>query len=80
MNRSLSPLDRLQATVRCNQGTVHEALENLLGSIDVATLTYRIVESDVLEIIREVALSLNRKPVTVKGDPKGFVLNRPLSG
>ncbi len=50
LHRSLIPLERLTATVRCNQGTVNEALENLLSSIDVATLTYRMVEKDVLEI------------------------------
>jgi len=33
-------------------------------------------DPETLEIIREVALSLHRKPVMVKGDPKGFVLNR----
>ncbi len=33
-------------------------------------------DPEALEIIRDVALSLNRKPVTVKGDPKGFILNR----
>ena len=31
---------------------------------------------EALDIIRDVALSLHRKPVLVKGDPQGFVLNR----
>jgi 3-hydroxyacyl-CoA dehydrogenase len=33
-------------------------------------------KQETLDIIREVALSLHRKPVMVKGDPQGFVLNR----
>ena len=50
LHQALCPLDRLKATVRCNQGTVNEALENLLGPVDVTTLTYRIVTSHVLEV------------------------------
>ncbi|MDR2117432.1 MAG: hypothetical protein LBP87_13735 [Planctomycetaceae bacterium] len=50
LHRMLSPLQPMKAVVRCNRGTVHEALEKLLASVDVAALTYRIVDYDVLEI------------------------------
>jgi hypothetical protein len=50
LHRALSPLQPMKATVSCNHGTVHEALEKLLASVDVASLTYRIVGHDTLEI------------------------------
>lgn len=50
LHRALSPLGSMRATVRCNNGTVDEALEKLLASVDVAMLTYRIIRHDVLEI------------------------------
>lgn len=50
LHRMLSPLQPMKAVVQCNHGTVHEALEKLLASVDVASLTYRIVDYDTLEI------------------------------
>ncbi|MDR3199643.1 MAG: hypothetical protein LBU34_17390 [Planctomycetaceae bacterium] len=50
LHRMLSPLQPMKATVQCNRGTVHEALEKLLASVDGAPLTYRIVDYDTLEI------------------------------
>ncbi len=50
LHRALSPLESMRATVRCDQGTVNSALENLLSSIDVTMLTYRIVDANVLEV------------------------------
>ncbi|MDR2757036.1 MAG: hypothetical protein LBC20_15175, partial [Planctomycetaceae bacterium] len=50
LHRMLSPLQPMKALVLCNRGTVHEALEKLLMSVDVASLTYRIVDYNTLEI------------------------------
>ena len=55
LNRALCPLGTMKATVRCNRGTINEALESLLSSVDVAMLTYRIVDYDVLEITTSYA-------------------------
>jgi hypothetical protein len=50
LHRALSPLQPMKATVRCNHGTVHEALEKLLLSVDTASLTYRITDYNTIEI------------------------------
>jgi hypothetical protein len=50
LHRALSPLQPMKTTVQCNRGTVHETLEKLLAAVDVASLTYRIVGHDTLEI------------------------------
>jgi hypothetical protein len=55
LHRVLSPLLTMKATVQCNQGTVHEALEKLLASVEVAPLTYRIVSHNSFEITTEDA-------------------------
>jgi len=56
LNRALSPFSSLKGTVGNNNGTVDTALERLLASVDGVTLTYRIVNVDVLEITtRDVA-------------------------
>jgi 3-hydroxybutyryl-CoA dehydrogenase len=33
-------------------------------------------DEETIEIVRDVALSIHRRPVTVRKDPKGFILNR----
>jgi hypothetical protein len=55
LHRTLSPLQLMKATVRCNHGTVHEALEKLLTSVDAASLTYRIIDYDAIEITTQDA-------------------------
>jgi hypothetical protein len=42
--------DQLQGTVRANKITLNEALEQLLASVDEASLTYRIVGSNIIEL------------------------------
>jgi len=56
LNRALSPFSSLKGTVGSDKGTVDSALEKLLASVEGVTLTYRIVDVDVLEITtRDVA-------------------------
>ena len=50
LHRALSPFAQMSATVRCDLGTVNNALELLLASVDSAPLTYRIVDHETLEI------------------------------
>lgn len=50
LHRALSPFAPIKATVHCDRGTVDEALGNLLGSVDVAGLTYRILDAKTIEI------------------------------
>lgn len=50
LHRALTPVNTIHATVRCNRGTVNEALERLFASVDIALLDYRIVGSDFLEV------------------------------
>lgn len=50
LHRALTPLYTIRATVRCDQGTINDALENLLASVDDATLNYRIVGPNAVEI------------------------------
>lgn len=50
LHRALAPLRTIRATLRCDRGTVNQALENLLGSIDIVKLDYRIVQADLIEI------------------------------
>lgn len=48
-NYGLSVSD-LSATVNAERGTIDDALEQLLSSVEPVDLTYRIVDSDILEI------------------------------
>lgn len=50
LNRAMAPMNTLRCTVQCNNGTVHEALEKLLASVESVALAYRIVESGTIEI------------------------------
>jgi DNA-directed RNA polymerase subunit RPC12/RpoP len=50
LHRALSSFQAMKATVRCNRGTVHEAFEKILTSVDTAPLTYRITNYNSVEI------------------------------
>ena len=50
LHRALTPFTSVQATVQCDQGTVNDALELLLVSVDLVALAYRIVDHQTLEI------------------------------
>lgn len=50
LHRSLTPLYTIRATVHCDRGTINDAMENLLSSVDDAVLNYRIVGPNTLEI------------------------------
>ncbi|MDR0704558.1 MAG: hypothetical protein LBF88_06165 [Planctomycetaceae bacterium] len=66
LHRTLSPLQSMKATVRCNRGTVHEVLEKLLTSVDTASLTYRITDYNTIEITtRDVARQPDKMSVEV---------------
>ncbi len=66
LNRALSPFSSLKGTVRSDRGTVDTALEKLLASVDTASLTYRIVGADALEVTtRDVAGQPNKMSIEV---------------
>ena len=50
LHRALTPLASVQATVRCDGGTVNDVLELSLASVDVVALVYRIIDHQTLEI------------------------------
>ena len=50
LHRALTPFASVQATVQCDRGTVSDALELSLASVDLVALTYRIVDHQTLEI------------------------------
>jgi len=50
LHRALTPFSSVQATVQCDQGTVNDVLELSLASVELAALTYRIVDHHTLEI------------------------------
>jgi hypothetical protein len=50
LHRSLCSFTSIPATVRCDQGTVNDAIEMLLVSIDTISLAYRIIDHQTLEI------------------------------
>ena len=51
LNESQYPISELSGTVHVEKGTIHEALRQLLHSVDQLELTYRIVDHDAIEII-----------------------------
>lgn len=61
LHRALAPINTIQATVRCNRGTVNEALERLFASVDTAMLDYRIVGADLLVVSTQDDLRQNDK-------------------
>jgi hypothetical protein len=66
LNRALSPFSSLKGTVHCDGGTVDTALEQLLASVDGVTLTYRIIDVDVLEMTtRDVAARPEKMSIEV---------------
>ena len=50
LHRSLCSFASMQATVQCDRGTVNDALELLLASVDSVSLAYRIIDHQTLEI------------------------------
>jgi hypothetical protein len=50
LHRFLCSFASLQGRVQCDQGTVNDALELLLASVDSVALTYRIIDEQTLEI------------------------------
>ena len=50
LHRSLCSFASLRAAVQCNQGTVNDAMELLLASVDSVALAYRIIDHETLEI------------------------------
>ena len=50
LHRALCSFASVQAMVQCDQGTVNDVLELSLASVDLAALTYRIVDHHTLEI------------------------------
>jgi hypothetical protein len=76
LHRALSPLSTMKATVLCNNGTVNEALENLLASAEAAMLTYRIVRHNVLEITTYYAA---RQPDKMSIEVHRYVPNKNVT-
>jgi hypothetical protein len=50
LHQALSPLTSIHATVQCNQGTLNDAMELTLASVDSVALAYRIIDHQTLEI------------------------------
>ena len=50
LHRSLCSFASLWATAQCDQGTVNDAMELLLASVDSVALAYRIIDHETLEI------------------------------
>jgi len=50
LHRALSPFATIQTTVQCNDGTVNDALELSLASVESVALAYRIIDHQTLEI------------------------------
>jgi len=50
LHRAFCPLASVPAAVQCDRGTVNDVLELSLASVDLAALTYRIVDHQTLEI------------------------------
>lgn len=66
LHRALTPLNTIRGTVQCDRGTVNEALERLLGSVDAALLCYRIIDVDLLEITtRDVARQPDKMSIEI---------------
>gem|GEM_PF-1613856 len=49
-HQAFTPLSSIQASVQCDAGTINDAMEWLLASVDSARLAYRIIDENTLEI------------------------------
>ena len=61
LHRSLCSFAAVQATVRCDQGTVNNVMDLLLDSVDSVALAYRIVDHQTLEITTAESVRLPEK-------------------
>jgi DNA-directed RNA polymerase subunit RPC12/RpoP len=81
LHRSLCSFVSLRVTVRCDHGTVNDAMELLLASVDSVALAYRIIDHETLEITtaesarqpEKMAAEVHRYQLRGEETPEEFV-------